>query len=238
MIVSKSVILGLVSLNRSVTSISPVLAPSVGYIGHGHKTEDQDKAYDLWKRAMDIVGASLLLIFLSPLMLSTALAIRLSSRGPIIFTQKRLTKGGRVFTLLKFRSMKVDAELSTGAVWASKSDPRVTHLGRFLRLSRIDELPQLFNVVLGDMSLIGPRPERPELVRELSVAIPSFNRRLEVRAGITGLAQVVAGYPATARGYKNKVALDILYIEKRSLALDLDIAFRTVKVVITGDGAH
>jgi len=194
--------------------------------------------YDAAKRAIDLTTAALLLLFLSPLLMLVALLVRVSSTGPVIFAQERLTKGGKRFTLYKFRTMQVDAEKDTGAVWAQRSDPRVTALGRLLRLSRLDELPQLLNVVIGDMSLIGPRPERPEFTAELSEHIPGFHRRLEVKAGITGLAQVVSGYSASKRSYKRKVALDLIYIRRRSLILDLKIALRTIGVMLTGFGAH
>ena len=190
------------------------------------------------KRIFDIVGATALLIATSPVMLVAAVAVRLSSPGPAIYSQRRLTQGGKVFTMYKFRSMANNAEKNTGAVWATTHDPRVTPLGRFLRNSRIDELPQLVNVLKGEMSLIGPRPERPELVERLSKEFPSFHRRMEVKGCITGLAQTFAEYASCFDSYKKKLALDLLYVKRRCLLLDMRIAFQTVFVMLTGRGAH
>lgn len=180
----------------------------------------------------------MLILLLSPVMLTTALLIKLTSRGPIIFRQQRLTQGGKIFTMFKFRTMLSNAEHETGAVWASYLDPRVTRVGRVLRMFRLDELPQLFNVVRGEMSLIGPRPERPELAAELEREIPLFRRRVEVKAGITGLAQIASGYAANIGSYRTKIAFDIEYVENRSLVLDLKIAWKTLQVVLSGDGAR
>jgi lipopolysaccharide/colanic/teichoic acid biosynthesis glycosyltransferase len=171
-------------------------------------------------------------------MLGVACAIKLTSPGPVIFSQPRLTAGGRVFTLFKFRSMVSDAEARTGAVLACRGDARVTPLGRFLRKTRLDELPQLFNVLRGEMSMIGPRPERPEIAKQLTAEIPRFSRRLGAKAGLTGLAQVVQGYPDGVKGYRRKLGLDVLYIKKQSLWLDLVIALRTIAVVLSGSGAR
>jgi exopolysaccharide biosynthesis polyprenyl glycosylphosphotransferase len=193
--------------------------------------------YDMVKRIFDLVGATLLIIATSPLMIAAAIAVKLGSKGPVVFKQNRLTRGGKVFTLLKFRTMVSNAE-KNGAVWAVNNDPRVTGLGKFLRRTRIDELPQLFNVIVGDMSLIGPRPERPEFSDKLSKEFPSFQRRLEVKAGITGLAQVGSGYAACLSSYRKKLALDLLYIQNRCLLLDLKISLKTILVIITGSGAR
>lgn len=192
--------------------------------------------YPKLKRVGDVVGASVLLVGFSPLMLAVAVAIKLTSKGPVIFRQTRLTRGGKVFTILKFRTMRQDAEALTGAVWASERDPRITKLGHYLRTLRIDELPQLLNVITGDMSLIGPRPERPEFATKLQEQLPSFNRRLEVKAGITGLAQVGAGYAADVESYRKKLALDRVYIKNHGFLMDLRIALRTVVVMLTGQG--
>lgn len=194
-------------------------------------------SYQRLKRIFDIIGSIALLVILSPVMMLTALAVRLSSPGPVIFRQLRLTNGGREFVILKFRTMRQDAESKTGAVWASSGDPRITRIGTFLRKTRLDELPQLFNVLAGEMSLIGPRPERPEFAKQLEAELPSFNRRLEVKAGITGLAQIGNGYASCLESYRRKLALDRLYVKEQSFLLDLRIALRTVIVVITGDGA-
>ena len=195
-------------------------------------------SYDFFKRVFDLVGASLLIVATSPLMIAAIIAVKLTSEGPIIFKQNRLTRGSKVFTLLKFRTMVFNAENETGAVFAVNNDPRVTRLGKFLRRTRIDELPQLFNVLQGDMSLIGPRPERPEFSEKLAKEFPSFNKRLEVKAGITGLAQVGSGYAACLSSYRKKLALDLLYIQNRCFMLDLKISLKTILVIITGSGAR
>ena len=134
--------------------------------------------------------------------------------------------------------MRVDAEAKTGAVLAKSNDPRVTSIGKLLRLTRIDELPQLINVLIGDMSLIGPRPERPEIAEKLEIELPLFRRRLEVNAGLTGLAQVDAGYASEVDSYKNKLDLDIYYVDNRSFALDVKILWRTIFVTLSGSGAR
>jgi lipopolysaccharide/colanic/teichoic acid biosynthesis glycosyltransferase len=194
--------------------------------------------YDYVKRAVDIAGALTLGVALAPVMLGVAVAVRSTSSGPSIYRQKRLTEGGREFMLCKFRTMRQDAERETGAVVAQLHDARVTRIGRFLRKTRLDELPQLWNVLQGDMSLIGPRPERPELARNFERKIKGFHRRLGVKAGLTGLAQVIQGYPEYNDGYRQKLALDILYIKKKSVLLDMWIALKTVGVVMSGSGAR
>lgn len=190
------------------------------------------------KRAFDVAGATVILVAALPVMAAIAAGIRVTSPGPVLFRQARLTEGGKVFMLLKFRSMRVDAERDSGAVFAQDSDSRVTPLGSFLRKTRLDELPQLINVLRGEMSLIGPRPERPEMAKELSKKIQGFHRRLRAKAGLTGLAQVIQGYPDDLDGYRRKLGLDLLYIRRKSLLLDLWIALKTVGVVLTGSGAR
>lgn len=197
-----------------------------------------DSCYETVKRSIDIVGASVLLAGLAPVMAVVALGIRCSSPGPVLIRQKRVTEGGREFTLFKFRSMRPDAEAHSGAVLAAADDNRITPLGRILRKTRLDELPQLINVLRGDMSLIGPRPERPEIARVLGQQIRGFHRRLGTKAGLTGLAQVIQGYPDGVDGYRQKLALDVVYIKRRSLLLDAQIALRTVAVVFSGSGAR
>lgn len=195
-------------------------------------------AYDRIKRGMDVVGALTLGVVLAPCMVGVAAIVRLSSPGPILYRQKRLTQGGKEFMLCKFRTMRQDAEKESGAVVAQLHDNRVTPIGRILRKTRLDELPQLWNVLQGDMSLIGPRPERPELAKNFEKKIRGFGRRLGVKAGLTGLAQVIQGYPEYTDGYRQKLALDVLYIKKKSMALDLWIAMKTIGVVISGSGAR
>jgi lipopolysaccharide/colanic/teichoic acid biosynthesis glycosyltransferase len=185
-----------------------------------------------------MAGALALGVSLAPVMIGVAVAVRVSSPGPVIFRQKRLTEGGREFMLCKFRTMRQDAERETGAVVAQLHDVRVTGIGKFLRKTRLDELPQLWNVLRGDMSLIGPRPERPELAKNFEKKIKGFHRRLGVKAGLTGLAQVIQGYPEYTDGYRQKLALDILYIKKKSVLLDMWIALKTVGVVVSGSGAR
>lgn len=194
--------------------------------------------YEELKRLIDLVGASTLLVLSLPLMAVIAVLIKISSRGPVLYVQRRLTRNGQIFSMLKFRTMTVDAERERGAVLAARDDARVTAIGAILRRHRLDELPQLFNVLSGEMSLIGPRPERPEIANEIAKDIPWFSHRLRVRAGITGLAQVSSGYAASSDEHLEKLAFDLSYIERRSLLLDLSIAARTVRVVMTGYGSR
>jgi sugar transferase (PEP-CTERM system associated) len=189
------------------------------------------------KRAIDVVGASAMLLVLSPVLAAVAALVRLTSAGPILYHQRRVGQYGRLFTIRKFRSMRVDAEAATGAVWAQQNDTRVTSIGLLLRRTRIDELPQLWNVVLGDMSLIGPRPERPEFVEMLTQKIPFYGARHGIRPGLTGWAQVRYTYGATVEDAMEKLQYDLFYLKHLSLALDLVIAFQTAKTVILRRGA-
>lgn len=196
------------------------------------------RAYLATKRAFDI-GASILgMIVLSPLFLMTALLIKLTSRGPILYKQVRVGKDGQLFEMYKFRTMKVDAEKETGPVWASENDNRLIPVGKFLRKAHIDEIPQFINILKGDMSLIGPRPERPLFVEKFKQEIPDYEKRLEVKPGLTGLAQVWHKYDETIDDVRKKVKYDLLYIKKICLWTDLRIMFRTVRVVFTGEGAR
>lgn len=190
------------------------------------------------KRIMDVFLAFVLLALTFPLMLIIALAIRLTSRGPAIYCQRRLTERGQVFIMYKFRTMVENAEQECGAVMAEDGDARVTDVGLFLRKTRLDELPQLMNVFFGDMSMVGPRPERPEIAVALSKDFPQFWCRLKTKAGLTGLAQIKAGYAADSESYQQKLAWDLKYLEQQSLLLDLKIAFQTISVVLTGRGAR
>lgn len=191
------------------------------------------------KRAFDIFASSLLLGLASPVILLAAAAVYLESGGrdPIFYRQDRVGRNGRIFPVIKFRSMRVDAE-KHGAQWARKNDPRVTAIGGFLRKTRIDELPQLFNVFRGDMSFVGPRPERPQFVEELTTQIPYFAMRHRVNPGITGWAQVSYPYGASLRDAKEKLQYDLYYIKNYSLFLDLTIIFQTIQVVLWGQGAR
>lgn len=187
------------------------------------------------KRLVDIVTASLLLASLSPLMLLAGIAVKLESPGAIFYSQLRNGLHGQPFRVYKFRSMRQDAE-KAGAQWAQKRDPRITRVGYCLRLMRIDELPQLWNVLRGEMSLIGPRPERPEFDSQLTTQIPYYKLRYLVKPGITGWAQVMYPYGASVEDAYEKLSYDLYYIKNYSIWLDLAIAFKTVRVVILGKG--
>ena len=186
------------------------------------------------KRVIDVTAATIGLIMAAPAMLVVALLVRVTSPGPVLFRQTRVGQGGRLFTLFKFRSMRADAEALTGPVWAQPGDVRVTRLGRVLRMSRLDELPQLWNVLIGEMSLVGPRPERPEFVAQLTRDIPFYGQRHAVRPGVTGWAQVRYKYGATREDALEKLQYELYYIKNMSLALDLVIMFHTVKTMIYG----
>jgi exopolysaccharide biosynthesis polyprenyl glycosylphosphotransferase len=184
-----------------------------------------------------LIGVFGLIVF-SPLMLVTALAVKLSSKGTILYRQRRVGINGRIFTVYKFRSMYADAEARTGAVWASKDDPRVTPVGKWLRRLRLDELPQLWNVVKGDMVIVGPRPERPEFVDVLAQQIPYYRQRLAVKPGITGWAQINHKYGDTQLDAMIKLEYDLYYIKHIAPALDFYIIFHTVKVMLLSRGAQ
>jgi sugar transferase (PEP-CTERM system associated) len=173
-----------------------------------------------------------------PFMLFTAIAVKLSSKGPVLYRQRRVGLNGRVFTLYKFRSMYVDAEARTGAVWASVDDPRITRVGRWLRKLRLDELPQLWNVLMGDMAIVGPRPERPEFVEMLAHQIPYYRQRLAVKPGITGWAQINHKYGDTELDAMIKLEYDLYYIKNVAPALDFYIIFHTLKVMLLSRGAQ
>jgi lipopolysaccharide/colanic/teichoic acid biosynthesis glycosyltransferase len=163
--------------------------------------------------------------------------IKLTSRGPVLYSQKRVGLNGRSFQCYKFRTMRSDAEADSGPTWACDDDPRITKVGRFLRISRLDEIPQLWNVLRGDMEFVGPRPERPEFVEMLSQAIPYYNLRHATRPGITGWAQTRYKYSNTIEDAKEKLRYDLYYIKNCSPALDLWIVFNTIRTVVLGRGA-
>ncbi len=189
------------------------------------------------KRTLDIVLAAVGLIVLAPIMAIVAVAVRLSSPGPALYHQQRVGKQGRLFTVHKFRSMRPDAEKGTGAVWAQRGDPRVTPIGRLLRRTRLDEVPQLWNVLRGDMSFVGPRPERPEFVVELTKQIPFYGQRHVVRPGLTGWAQVRHNYGSTVEDAMQKLQFELYYIKHMSVAFDLFIVLETVKTVLMRRGS-
>jgi len=188
------------------------------------------------KHSIDIAGAIGLLLIVWPLLILSAIAIKLTSEGPVFYRQERVGLHGRTFMVLKFRSMRVDAESTSGPQWAAENDNRVTPLGAFLRKFRIDELPQLFNVLKGDMSFVGPRPERPYFVEMLKRDIPYYDVRHYVRPGITGWAQVRHPYGASVADAYQKLQYDLYYQKHMSLLLDLTIVFKTLRVVLTGRG--
>ncbi len=190
------------------------------------------------KRLTDIVLALFALTILSPLMAAIAVLIKIDSPGPIFYTQKRIGFRNKKFSLIKFRSMVQDAEKYTGPVWAKKNDTRITRMGKLMRPFRLDELPQLFNVLMGDMSFVGPRPERPHFVYKFVSNIPLYSLRHTVHPGITGLAQVKYSYDQTIEDVKKKLNYDLEYINNISLRLDLKIFFKTALTVLKRQGAH
>jgi len=216
------------------------------------------------KRVLDILGATIGLLLSAPIFVLLPILIKLDSPGPIFYRQLRVGMNrrrlnrramgislnserrnsdrrnnhsfGKPFTIYKFRTMRQDAEKNSGPTWASKNDPRITRLGQFLRLSRLDEIPQLFNVLKGDMSLVGPRPERPFFVEKLVTEIDSYDARLQVKPGITGLAQVEHGYDQTLDDVRKKVHFDLEYIRRWNVFRDLKIMLKTVVVMVAGKG--
>lgn len=187
----------------------------------------------------ELLLALLMLLVLAPIMFVVALAVRLTSPGSALYSQERVGERGRTFRLLKFRTMRIDAESASGPVWASgDGDPRITYVGRFLRKTRLDELPQLVNVVRGEMSFVGPRPERPHFVAELRKVIPFYDERHSVRPGITGWAQVKSGYGSSIEDAQLKLEFDLFYIKHASFSVDVGILLDTLKVVVVGRGAR
>ncbi len=192
---------------------------------------------NLVNRTGDVVTSLLLLVLTLPLMLLIGLLVRLGSPGPVLYRQERVGLGGRSFTLLKFRSMRVDAELC-GPAWATQRDPRVTRVGSFMRRTRIDELPQLINILQGQMGFIGPRPERPHFVKQLAELIPFYEQRARVKPGLTGWAQVNFPYGASVEDARVKLSYDLYYVKYRSTLLDLCILFSTIRVILFQEGSR
>ncbi|MDR1774334.1 MAG: sugar transferase [Clostridioides sp.] len=190
--------------------------------------------FDFYQRILDIVLSLVGLIIGLPIIFIFGILIKIEDKGPVLYKQERLGKGGKSFYIYKLRSMRMDAE-KYGARWASKDDPRITKIGKFIRKTRIDEIPQLFNILIGNMGIIGPRPERPNFTMQFNKEIPGFVNRLAVKPGLTGWAQVNGGYDITP---EEKLKEDIYYIKHRSFLLDVNILLRTVKVVFTGEGAR
>ena len=189
------------------------------------------------KRLIDVTAATVGFLLSLPLLLMVAIAVKVTSPGPVLYSQRRVGKDGHIFVMYKFRSMRQDAEAKTGAVWATAGDRRVTPVGRFLRRMRLDELPQLWNVLIGEMSLVGPRPERPEFVSDLTRTIPFYGQRHVAKPGLTGWAQVRYTYGASLEDAIVKLQYDLFYIKHLSLWLDISIILRTIKIVLLGRGA-
>lgn len=198
-------------------------------------TGNHDRGYLTAKRGLDIVASVCGLLICSPIFLAAAVAIKIQDGGPVFYRQKRLTLGGKPFYLTKFRSMVVNAESATGAVLAGKSDSRITKVGAFLRATRIDELPQLLNILNGDMTLVGPRPERPEFYEKYCAEYPEFAYRLRAKAGLTGYAQLYGKYNTT---FADKALLDMYYIQKASFLWDLQLIFYTLKIIFVKESTE
>jgi sugar transferase (PEP-CTERM system associated) len=213
-----------------------VLNPSWIIFGDGFRASPLQRALE---RGFDLVASFGLLVLALPLMLLAAIGIKLEDglRAPVFYRQRRVGQHGEIFEVLKFRSMRVDAERS-GAQYAETNDPRVTRLGGFMRKTRIDELPQLINVLRGDMSFVGPRPERPEFVCQLEERIPYYRERHTVKPGITGWAQLCYPYGSSEKDTVEKLQYDLYYVKNRSLLFDLAILVQTVEVVLWGKGAR
>ncbi len=238
--------------------------PAVGPVDVAVLTQmPQFVVYDRVRRLVDILVASVGILLTAPLFVLIAVAIKLDSRGPVFYSQRRVGRNrrrqqvemrvfgnvfrlnlrregghGQVFNMIKFRTMRQDAEAATGPVWAQEHDPRVTRVGRFLRATRLDEIPQLLNVLRGEMTLVGPRPERPEFVKQFVAQIDGYADRHWVTPGITGLSQVRQGYDRNIDDVRRKVRHDLEYIRRRSPWLDTQICWQTVSVMFTGRGAH
>jgi len=216
---------------RTATATKEVDAPDAGI-------SQNTKIYCVTKMMMDVVGSIIAIMVLSPLFLFVALFIKIFSPGPVFFKQTRVGQHGKPFEIYKFRTMKVDAEKYSGPVWATKNDNRLIPGGDFLRKSKIDEIPQFINVLKGEMSIIGPRPERPFFVARLKDQIPGYEKRLRIKPGITGLAQVLHRADETIRDVRKKIKYDILYIKRMCLLTDMTILAKTVRFILTGAEAR
>jgi exopolysaccharide biosynthesis polyprenyl glycosylphosphotransferase len=226
----------------SETSFDAVMAAALrnrvhGSTSHARGPEQEAALVGVVRRGRDIVGSLLLLMLTLPLLLLVVWLIKLDSPGPVLYRQDRVGLHGRIFTLWKFRSMRVDAE-AAGPCWAAERDPRITRVGAVIRACRIDELPQLVNVVRGEMSLVGPRPERPHFTAQLALVIPRYDERVSVPPGITGWAQVSYPYGASIEDARAKLDYDLHYLANRSLLFDLRILAATVRVVLFRVGAR
>ncbi len=237
--------------------MSIVILPSAR-LAAGRNTGEGRPFERFFKRALDIIASSLGLLLFFPISLVIAAAVKLDTPGPIFYSQERVGINrrrrrnapspagerreadcfGRPFRIYKFRSMVTDAERNTGPVWASAQDSRITRVGNFLRRTRLDETPQLWNVLRGDMSLVGPRPERPTFVQSLTVSLPDYPKRCSALPGITGLAQVKSQYDTSLESANRKLQYDLYYLKNGRILLDLKIMAATVTVMARGDGAH
>jgi len=245
----KDVVLNVVSLSTGY-DVSIKIIPDMYDIISGQARTNQIYGFPLieimphimqpWeesaKRLMDIFISILILTLSVPLWIFVAIAIKLNSPGPLVYSQERVGKGGKIFRMHKFRSMYQDAEAKTGPVWATTNDPRVTSVGKFIRKTRLDEIPQFMDVLRGDMSLVGPRPERPHFVEQLAKEIPLYKRRLSVKPGITGWAQIKQGYDTSIDDVRSKVRYDLFYIENMSFRMDVKILLLTFYIMIAGKG--
>lgn len=196
------------------------------------------RSFERFKRISDLILSIAGLTIASPILLFTAIVIKLNSRGPVFYRQNRVGRNGKIFEIYKLRTMRVDAEKATGAIWARENDPRITPVGRILRKTHLDEIPQLINVLKGEMSIVGPRPERPEMVRDLKTLILDYEKRLQVLPGITGMAQVCHKYDETIEDVKKKIKYDLIYIKNMCWLTEMRIIARTFLVVATGKGAR
>jgi sugar transferase (PEP-CTERM system associated) len=222
---------------ESVQGRIPVESLKASWLIYGNGFR-QSAVRTIIKRAFDIAVAGAFLVFVLPIIAVTALLIAIEGGGPVIYRQERMGLGGRTFDVLKFRSMRQDAEKDGQPRWAAVGDSRVTPLGRFLRRARIDELPQLWNVLRGEMSFVGPRPERPAFVAMLTEQVPFYAVRLSIKPGLTGWAQVRYSYGATVEQSMRKLEYDLYYVKNHSLFLDLRILVETIRVVLSGRGAR
>lgn len=210
---------------------------TIGHIWFLENLAESEKTiYEIFKRLLDIAASILILTITLPFMPFIALGIKIDSKGPVFFRQHRVGALSKKFLAIKFRSMITGAEAQGQPQWAKKDDPRITRMGKFLRKTRLDEVPQLLNVLRGEMSLIGPRPERPEFVQELERIIPFYNERHLVKPGLTGWAQINFGYGASPQDALKKLQYDLFYIKNRSLPLDIGILLKTLNIIMTGRG--
>ena len=190
--------------------------------------------FKIYHRILDIIVAIIGLVISIPIIIVFGFLIKKEDGGPVFYKQDRLGKDGKIIFIYKLRSMRINSE-TNGAIWAEKNDPRITKVGKFIRKTRIDEIPQFLNILKGEMSIIGPRPERPTLTMEFNDQIPGFINRLVIKPGLTGYAQVHGGYEISP---EDKIKEDLYYIKNRSVFLDFSILFRTIKVIFTGEGAR